>query len=52
MSELEKKTEAEVEDFTDELSDKALDQAKGKGGRSTGPNLPTNSATRRSTGPR
>ena len=29
MSELEMKTEAEVEDFTDELSDEALDRAKG-----------------------
>ena len=27
MSELEMKTEAEVEDFTDELSDEALDRA-------------------------
>ena len=32
MSELEMKTEAEVEDFTDELSDEALDRAKGGGG--------------------
>ena len=30
MSELEMKTEAEVEDFTDELSDEALDRAKGQ----------------------
>jgi len=29
MSELEMKTEAEVEDFTDELSDGALDRAEG-----------------------
>ena len=29
MSELEMKTEAEVEDFTDELSDEALDRAGG-----------------------
>ena len=29
MSEMEMKTEAEVEDFTDELSDEALDRAKG-----------------------
>ena len=29
MSELEMKTEAEVEDFTDELSDEAIDQAEG-----------------------
>ena len=29
MSELEVKTEAEVEDFTDELSDEALDRAEG-----------------------
>ena len=29
MSELEMKTEAEVEDFTDELSDEALDRALG-----------------------
>ena len=29
MSELEMKTEAEVEDFTDELSDEALDRAEG-----------------------
>ena len=28
MSELEMKTEAEVEDFTDELSDEALDRAE------------------------
>ena len=31
MSELEMKTEAEVEDFTDELSDEALDRAEGAG---------------------
>ena len=29
MSEMEMKTEAEVEDFTDELSDEALDRAEG-----------------------
>ena len=29
MSELEMKTEAEVEDFTDELPDEALDRAEG-----------------------
>ena len=29
MSELEMKTEAEVEDFTDDLSDEALDRAEG-----------------------
>ena len=29
MTELEMKTEAEVEDFTDELSNEALDQARG-----------------------
>ena len=29
MSELEMTTEAEVEDFTDELSDEALDRAEG-----------------------
>ena len=29
MTELELKTEAEVEDFTDELSDEALDRAEG-----------------------
>ena len=29
MSELEMKTEAKVEDFTDELSDEALDRAEG-----------------------
>ena len=32
MSELEMKTEAEVEDFTDELSDEALDRAEGAEG--------------------
>ena len=31
MSELEMKTEAEVEDFTDELSDEALDRAWAEG---------------------
>ena len=34
MSELEMKTEAEVEDFTDELSDEALDRAEGAFGAS------------------
>ena len=29
MSELEMKTKAEVEDFTDDLSDEALDRAEG-----------------------
>jgi hypothetical protein len=29
MSEMEIKTEVEVEDFTDELSDEALDRAEG-----------------------
>ena len=29
MSEIVMKTEAEVEDFTDELSDEAIDQAEG-----------------------
>ena len=29
MTELEMTTEAEVEDFTDELSDEAIDQAEG-----------------------
>ena len=29
MTELEMKTEAEVEDFTDEMSDEAIDQAEG-----------------------
>ena len=29
MSEMEMKTEAEVEDFTDELSDEAVDRAEG-----------------------
>ena len=33
MSEMEMKTEAEVEDFTDELSDEALDRAEGAGQR-------------------
>ena len=32
MSEMEMKTEAEVEDFTDELSDGALDRAEGAAG--------------------
>ena len=32
MSELEMTTEAEVEDFTDELSDEAIDQAEGASG--------------------
>ena len=36
MSELEMKTEAEVEDFTDELSDEALDRAECRGCSSTG----------------
>ena len=31
MTELEMTTEAEVEDFTDELSDEALDRAEGLG---------------------
>ena len=31
MTELEMTTEAEVEDFTDELSDEALDRAEGYG---------------------
>ena len=35
MSEIVMTTEAEVEDFTDELSDEALDRAEG-GGCSTG----------------
>ena len=35
MSELEMKTEAEVEDFTDELSDEALDRAEGAFGFSS-----------------
>ena len=33
MTELEMTTEAEVEDFTDELSDEALDRAEGTPGR-------------------
>jgi hypothetical protein len=33
MSEIVMTTEAEVEDFTDELSDEALDRAKGAYGR-------------------
>ena len=36
MSELEMKTEAEVEDFTDELSDEALDREGSPTRRSTG----------------
>ena len=32
MTELKMKTEAEVEDFTDELSDEALDRAEGAAG--------------------
>ena len=32
MTELEMTTEAEVEDFTDELSDEALDRAEGAEG--------------------
>ena len=32
MTELEMTTEAEVEDFTDELSDEALDRAEGAAG--------------------
>ena len=35
MSEIVMTTEAEVEDFTDELSDEALDRAKGGGCSST-----------------
>jgi hypothetical protein len=35
MTELEMKTEAEVEDFTDELSDEALDRAEGAASCST-----------------
>ena len=31
MTELKMTTEAEVEDFTDELSDEAIDRAEGKG---------------------
>ena len=34
MSEIVMTTEAEVEDFTDELSDEALDRAEGAFGRS------------------
>ena len=33
MSEMEMKTDVEVEDFTDELSDEALDRAEGEGDR-------------------
>ena len=36
MTELETKTEAEGEDFTDELSDEALDREQGCQGRFTG----------------
>ena len=36
MSELDLKIEAEVEDFTDELSDEALDRAEGAYGCGTG----------------
>ena len=36
MTELEMTTEAEVEDFTDELSDEALDRAEGVCGWSAG----------------
>ena len=32
MSEMEMKTDVEVEDFTDELSDEALDRAEGASG--------------------
>ena len=35
MSEMEMTTEAEVEDFTDELSDEALDRAEGGYGAPT-----------------
>ena len=38
MTELEMKTEAEVEDFTDELSDEALDRHQGGGLGSLGCN--------------
>ena len=37
MTELEMTTEAEVEDFTDELSDEALDRAEGAYSALTGP---------------
>ena len=43
MSELEMTTEAEVEDFTDELSDEALDRAEGASGYSV--NCTTDSLT-------
>ena len=33
MSELETKAQAEVEEFTDELSDEALDREQSEGGR-------------------
>ena len=36
MSEMKMTTEAEVEDFTDELSDEALDRAEGASGMPTG----------------
>ena len=36
MTELKMKTEAEVEDFTDELSDEALDRAEGYGASGPG----------------
>ena len=36
MTELEMTTEAEVEDFTDELSDEALDRAEGAEGATCG----------------
>ena len=36
MSEMVMTTEAEVEDFTDELSDEALDRAEGRGASSCG----------------
>ena len=36
MSEIVMTTEAEVEDFTDELSDEALDRAEGASGCGTG----------------
>ncbi len=36
MSEMEMKTDVEVEDFTDELSDEALDRAEGAASLSAG----------------
>ena len=39
MSEMEMTTEAEVEDFTDELSDEALDRAEGTSFYCTSNNL-------------